>query len=151
MTQSVCFRRQRIRSNGVTIHCAIAGNGAPLLLLHGYPQTHSMWHRVAPDLARDHSVVCPDLRGYGDSSKPPGLPDHSNYSKRVMALDMVGVMRALGHERFHVIGHDRGGRVAHRLARDHGQRVRSLTLIDICPTLKMYEATNMAFARAYYH
>ena len=151
MTQSVCFRRQRVRSNGVTIHCAIAGNGAPLLLLHGYPQTHSMWHRVAPDLARDHSVVCPDLRGYGDSSKPPGLPDHSNYSKRVMALDMVGVMRALGHERFHVIGHDRGGRVAHRLARDHGERVRSLTVIDICPTLKMYDATNMEFARAYYH
>jgi haloacetate dehalogenase len=151
MVQSVCFRRERIRSNGVTIHCAIAGNGPPLLMLHGYPQTHSMWHRVAPDLARDHSVVCADLRGYGDSSKPQGLPDHSNYSKRVMALDMVGAMRALGHERFHVIGHDRGGRVAHRLARDHGQRVRSLTVIDICPTLKMYEATNMAFARAYYH
>ena len=151
MTQSVSFRHQRIRSNGVTIHCAIAGNGPPLLMLHGYPQNHSMWHRVAPDLARDHSVVCADLRGYGDSSKPAGLPDHSNYSKRVMALDMVGVMRALGHERFHVIGHDRGGRVAHRLARDHGERVRSLTLIDICPTLKMYAATNMAFARAYYH
>jgi haloacetate dehalogenase len=151
MTQTVRFRQQRIRSNGVTIHCATAGDGPPLLLLHGYPQTHSMWHRVAPDLARDHSLVCPDLRGYGDSSKPKGLPDHSNYSKRVMALDMVGVMRTLGHERFHVIGHDRGGRVAHRLARDHGQRVRSLTVIDICPTLKMYEATNMAFARAYYH
>jgi len=151
MTHSVSFRRRRIRSNGVTIHCAIAGNGPPLLMLHGYPQTHSMWHRVAPDLARDHSVVCADLRGYGDSSKPQGLPDHSNYSKRAMALDMVGVMCALGHERFHVIGHDRGGRVAHRLARDHGQRVRSLTVIDICPTLKMYEATNMAFARAYYH
>ena len=96
-------------------------------------------------------MVCADLRGYGDSSKPKGLPDHSNYSKRAMALDMAEVMTALGHERFHVVGHDRGGRVAHRLARDHGKRVQSLTVLDISPTLKMYESTNMPFAKAYYH
>jgi haloacetate dehalogenase len=110
-----------------------------------------MWHKVAPVLARDYTVVCPDLRGYGDSSKPKGLPDHSNYSKRAMANDMVEVMRALGHERFHVVGHDRGGRVAHRLARDHGRRVRTLTVLDISPTLKMYRNTTMQFAKAYYH
>ena len=151
MTDRVVFRHQRIRSNGVTIQCAVAGDGPPVLMLHGYPQTHVMWHLVAPHLARDHTVVCADLRGYGDSSKPRGLPDHSNYSKRTMAEDMVGVMRALGHERFHVVGHDRGGRVAHRLARDHGERVYSLAVLDISPTLKMYESTSMAFARAYYH
>lgn len=150
-TQRVTFTRRRIRSNGVTIQYATAGEGPPVLMLHGYPQTHVMWHLVAPVLARDHRVVCADLRGYGDSSKPRGLPDHGNYSKRVMAEDMVGLMRALGHERFHVVGHDRGARVAHRLARDHGERVRTLTVIDICPTLKMYGSTSMAFARAYYH
>ncbi len=122
-----------------------------MLLLHGYPQTHAMWHKVAPELARGYSVVCPDLRGYGDSSKPKGLPDHSNYSKRAMANDMVEVMRALGHERFHVVGHDRGGRVAHRMARDHASRVRTLTVLDISPTLKMYRSTNMQFAKAYFH
>jgi len=110
-----------------------------------------MWHKVAPGLARDYTVVCADLRGYGDSSKPRGLPDHSNYAKRAMALDMAEVMTALGHQRFHLVGHDRGGRVAHRLARDHGKRVRSLTVLDISPTLKMYESTDMQFARAYYH
>jgi haloacetate dehalogenase len=106
---------------------------------------------VAPELARDYTVVCPDLRGYGDSSKPAGRPDHSNYSKRAMALDMVEVMSALGHESFHVVGHDRGGRVGHRLARDHGKRVKTLTVLDISPTLKMYQSTNMQFAKAYYH
>ena len=122
-----------------------------MLLLHGYPETHVMWHKVAPQLARDYTVVCPDLRGYGDSSKPKGLPDHSNYSKRAMALDMVEVMESLGFVAFHVVGHDRGARVAHRMARDHGRRVRTLTVLDISPTLKMYESTNMQFARAYYH
>jgi len=151
MSDTVTFTRQRIRSNGVTIQCAVAGDGPPILLLHGYPQTHVMWHRVAPALARTHTVVCADLRGYGDSSKPPGGPQHVNYSKRTMAADMVGVMRALGHERFHAVGHDRGARVAHRMARDHGERVRSLTVLDISPTLKMYDSTSMAFARAYYH
>ena len=151
MSDTVTFTRQRIRSNGVTIQCAVAGDGPPILLLHGYPQTHVMWHRVAPALARTHTVVCADLRGYGDSSKPPGGPQHVHYSKRTMAADMVGVMRTLGHERFDLVGHDRGARVAHRLARDHGERVRSLTVLDISPTLKMYDSTSMAFARAYYH
>jgi haloacetate dehalogenase len=145
------FARRRIKTSGALINLVTKGDGPPLLLLHGYPQTHAMWHKLAPALARDYTVVCPDLRGYGDSSKPKGLPDHSNYSKRAMAQDMAQVMTALGHRSFHVAGHDRGARVAHRLARDHGGRVRSLTVLDISPTLKMYEATDKAFATAYYH
>ena len=145
------FQRKKVRTRGATINLVAGGKGEPVLLLHGYPETHAMWHKVAPELARDYTVVCPDLRGYGDSSKPKGLSDHSNYSKRAMAQDMVEVMRALGHERFHVVGHDRGGRVAHRLARDHGTRVRTLTVLDISPTLKMYRNTTMQFAKAYYH
>ncbi|MDW8468044.1 MAG: alpha/beta hydrolase [Burkholderiales bacterium] len=133
------------------MHLVRAGDGPPVLMLHGYPQTHAMWHKVAPALARDYTVVCADLRGYGDSSKPRGLPDHSNYSKRAMAADMVEVMQALGFERFHVVGHDRGARVGHRLARDHGARVASLTVMDISPTLTMYERTNKDFATAYWH
>jgi haloacetate dehalogenase len=145
------FESRRIRASGATIHVKVGGDGPPLLLLHGYPQTHAMWHKVAPALARDYTVVCADLRGYGDSSKPRGVPGHGNYSKRAMALDMVEVMEALGFLQFHLVGHDRGGRVAHRLARDHGKRVRTLTVLDISPTLKMYESTNMQFAKAYYH
>ena len=145
------FTRRRVRTRGALIHLVHRGEGAPVLLLHGYPETLAMWHRVAPPLARDYAVVCADLRGYGDSSKPRGLPDHANYAKRAMAQDMVEAMQALGHERFHVVGHDRGGRVAHRLARDHARRVLSLTVLDISPTLRMYESTDMAFARAYYH
>lgn len=146
------FETRRLRVNGVTIHCVSGGQGPALLMLHGYPQSHVMWHRLAPKLARHYTVVCPDLRGYGDSSKPRGLADHSNYSKRTMAQDMVDVMKRLGHARFHLVGHDRGARVGHRLARDHGpQVVRTFTAIDIAPTLAMYEATDMAFARAYYH
>ena len=145
------FIERRLRASGATINLVRGGEGPPVLLLHGYPQTHAMWHKVAPALARDHTVVCPDLRGYGDSSKPRGLPGHSNYSKRAMALDMIEVMEALGHARFDVVGHDRGGRVGHRMARDHARRVRSLTVLDISPTLKMYQSTDMAFARAYYH
>ena len=145
------FSRKTIRTTGARIALEHGGSGEPVLLLHGYPETHAMWHKVAPPLARDYTVVCPDLRGYGDSSKPKGLPDHSNYSKRAMAKDMVEAMAALGHESFHLVGHDRGGRVAHRLARDHGKRVKSLTVLDISPTLKMYESTTMQFAKAYYH
>jgi haloacetate dehalogenase len=145
------FESRRIRASGATIHVKVGGDGPPLLLLHGYPQTHAMWHKVAPALARDYTVVCADLRGYGDSSKPRGVPGHANDSKRAMALDMVEVMEALGFVQFHLVGHDRGGRVAHRLARDHGKRVRTLTVLDISPTLKMYESTNMQFAKAYYH
>jgi haloacetate dehalogenase len=145
------FVRRRIRTSGATINLVAGGEGPPVLLLHGYPQTHVIWHKVAPALARDYTVVCADLRGYGDSSKPRGVPGHANYSKRAMALDMVEAMEALGFVRFHVVGHDRGGRVAHRLARDHGRRVQTLTVLDISPTLKMYRSTNMQFAKAYYH
>jgi haloacetate dehalogenase len=127
-----------------------------LLLLHGFPQSHVMWHRVAQRLEKDYFLVLPDLRGYGDSSKTPGLPDHSNYSKRNMAHDMALVMDALGIDSFYLCGHDRGGRVAHRLALDHAARVQKLCVIDIAPTLDMYDgatltAPYMEFARAYYH
>ena len=137
--------------DGISIHCAHGGSGPPLLLLHGYPQTHAIWHKVAPRLAEQYSVVCADLRGYGDSSKPPGTPDHANYSKRAMALDQVRLMETLGFTAFAVVGHDRGGRVGHRMARDHRDRVTKLCVLDISPTLAMFERTDMDFARAYYH
>ena len=145
------FQRRRISTGGAEINLVHGGKGPPLLLLHGYPQTHAIWHRVAPRLAERFTVVATDLRGYGDSSKPRGLPDHSNYSKRSMALDQVEVMQHLGHDRFAVVGHDRGGRVAHRLALDHPDRVTRLAVLDIVPTLTMYRRTTEAFARAYYH
>ncbi len=127
------------------------GAGPPLLLLHGHPQTRAIWHRVAPALARRHALVMPDLRGYGDSAKPAGLPDHANYAKRTLALDQVALMRALGHERYDVLAHDRGARVAHRLAVDHPHRVGRLMVLDIAPTLALYEQTGEAFARDYWH
>jgi haloacetate dehalogenase len=145
------FDQRKVRTGGAAIHLEMGGEGPPVLLLHGYPETHAMWHKVAPQLAREYTVVCPDLRGYGDSSKPKGLPDHSNYSKRAMANDMVEVMGKLGFEQFHVVGHDRGARVGHRMARDHGARVKTLTVLDISPTLKMYQSTNIQFAKAYWH
>ena len=145
------FEKRKIRTSGATINLEIGGDGPPVLLLHGYPQTHAMWHRVAPQLARDYTVICADLRGYGDSSKPRGVPGHMNYSKRTMALDMAEVMESLGYLGFHVVGHDRGGRVAHRLARDFSKRIRTLTVMDISPTLKMYQSTTMPFAKAYWH
>lgn len=137
--------------NGVTIHLQHGGKGPPLLLLHGFPQTHVIWHKVADALSERFTLVMPDLRGYGDSSRPPGAPDHANYSKRTMAQDMVDVMRKLGFDSFFLCGHDRGGRVSHRLALDHPQAVRKLMLLDISPTRTMYEATDKAFATAYYH
>jgi len=141
--------------NGTRIHARVprtpAGERPVLLLLHGFPQSHVLWHRVAQLLENQFYIVMPDLRGYGDSAKPPGLPDHSNYSKRTMAQDMVALMDALGVAQFHLCGHDRGGRVAHRLAVDHPTRVQSLCVIDIAPTLDMYAATDFAFAQAYYH
>ena len=145
------FRVHRTQVAVGAIHSLIGGAGPPVLLLHGHPQTHVMWHRVAPVLAESFTVVCADLRGYGASAKPWGSGDHALYSKRAMAEDMVAVMRGLGFERFHLIGHDRGGRVAHRLARDHRSRVQSLTVLDIAPTLAMYENTTRAFAEAYWH
>jgi haloacetate dehalogenase len=145
------FEQESIKTTGATIHYIAAGTGEPVLLLHGYPETHVCWHRIAPALAKRYRVVCADLRGYGDSSKPVGLPDHSNYSKRAMGLDMVELMRTLEHPTFHLVGHDRGARVAHRLTRDHEASVRTLTVLDVSPTLKMFESTNLAFATAYYH
>jgi haloacetate dehalogenase len=137
--------------NGITIRARTGGKGPALLLLHGYPQTHVMWHLVAPKLADDFTIVVADLRGYGDSSKPPSDAQHLTYSKRAMAADMVAVMDALGHRRFLLAGHDRGGRVAHRLAIDHPERVEKLAVLDIAPTREMYRNTTEAFARAYWH
>lgn len=145
------FKTHRIDSQGVAIHAVVGGEGPPLLLLHGHPQTHVIWHKVAGELARHFTVVATDLRGYGDSDKPAGLPDHANYSKRTMAADQMAVMRSLGFERFRVLAHDRGGRVAHRLALDHPQAVEKLVTLDIAPTLAMYAQTSEAFARAYWH
>lgn len=135
----------------VRIAFAVGGSGPPLLLLHGHPQTHLIWHRVAPVLARHFTVVAPDLRGYGDSGRPAGDADHGNYSKRVMARDMLLVMESLGFDRFDVLAHDRGARVAARLAADRPDVVRRLVMLDIAPTLAMYEQTTETFARAYWH
>ena len=136
---------------GVTIHGVRAGQGAPVLLLHGHPQTHQTWYEVAPQLvSAGYQVIATDLRGYGDSSRPPGGVNHVGYSKRAMARDQVAVMRALGHERFALIGHDRGGRVAHRMALDHPHAVNCVTVIDIAPTATMYAQTNQEFARRYF-
>ena len=146
------FERRRVEvEDGIRIAAVIGGAGPPLLLLHGYPQTHAIWHRVAPVLAERHTVVAPDLRGYGDSSKPVGAADHSNYAKRAMVLDQLALMRNLGFDRFDVLAHDRGARVAHRLAVDHPSAVHRVVLLDIAPTLAMYEQTTEAFARAYWH
>jgi haloacetate dehalogenase len=145
------FVTRRVRTTGTEIHCVVGGSGPPVLLLHGYPQTHVIWHRVAPELAQRYTVVCADLRGYGDSGKPASDDSHAAYSKRAMALDMVELMRALGHQTFRVAGHDRGGRVAHRLCLDHPGAVTYLAVLDISPTRTMYERTDFAFARAYYH
>jgi haloacetate dehalogenase len=145
------FATRRIRTSGAEIHCIVGGSGPPLLLLHGYPQTHAMWHRIAPRLAGEFTVICSDLRGYGDSSKPEGGANHVNYSKRAMARDQVELMRALGFPRFRLAGHDRGGRVAHRLCLDHPDVVERVAVLDIAPTRIMYAATEKAFATAYYH
>jgi haloacetate dehalogenase len=145
------FERFRVSPDGIEINGVTGGGGFPVLLLHGYPQTHVMWHKIAPLLAGNFRVVAIDLRGYGDSGKPSPAEDSSNYSKRAMARDAAGVMRLLGHEEFFLVGHDRGGRVAHRLALDFPRRVKKLVLLDIAPTLAMYEGTDKRFASAYYH
>lgn len=136
--------------DGLTIRASTGGEGPPLLLLHGHPQTHVTWHKIAPALAERFTVVAADLRGYGDSAKPDGGEGHVNYSKRVMAADQVAVMRALGHERFSVVGHDRGGRVAHRMSLDHPAAVERLVVLDIAPTATMYARTNKEFATRYF-
>lgn len=147
------FTSARVDVGGIHLQVRTGGRrGAPaLLLLHGFPQSHVMWHRVSRHLADSFFLVLPDLRGYGDSDHPPDAPEHAHHSKRTMAADLVALMRSLGIERFGVAGHDRGGRVAHRMALDHPGAVARLAVLDIAPTLDMYGATDMAFARAYYH
>lgn len=147
------FTQRLVPLDGIDIHAAIGPPraGPAVLLLHGYPQTHVIWHHVAPRLAERYNVVASDLRGYGDSGKPATTADHALYSKRVMAADQARLMAALGHERYFVVGHDRGGRVAHRLAIDHPRAVLKVAVLDIAPTLAMYEQTTDAFARAYWH
>jgi len=147
------FRHELVRANGIDIHAVVGPkrDGPALLLLHGYPQTSAIWHKVAEQLAGKYNVVATDLRGYGDSSKPPATANHVSYSKREMARDQVEAMSALGFGRFLLVGHDRGARVAHRLAADHPARVEKLVVLDIAPTLAMYEQTTEFFARAYWH
>lgn len=145
------FESLTFEVNGIEVAGHVGGSGSPLLLLHGHPQTRAIWHKVAPELMKHHTLVMTDLRGYGDSSKPQGTPDHSNYSKRVMAQDQVEVMKQLGFDRFDILAHDRGARVAHRLAMDHADSVSRLIMLDIAPTLAMYEKANNVFARAYWH
>ena len=145
------FERRRIETSGAAINLVIGGGGPPLLLLHGYPQTHLMWRKLAPRLAGEFTVVVPDLRGYGDSSKPPAGPDNANYAKRALAQDQVETMAALGFERFAVAGHDRGARVAHRLARDHAERIERLALLDIVPTLYRFETIDQKAATSSWH
>ena len=137
--------------NGVRIHLRQGGEGPPLLLLHGNPFNHVSWHKIAPDLARDFTVVAPDLRGYGDSSKPRGLPDHSNYTFREMARDQVEVMAALGFDSFLVAGHDRGGRVGHRMALDYPEKVLKLAVLDIVPTHHLLTNISLGWAAESYH
>jgi haloacetate dehalogenase len=145
------FQRRLIETSGARINLVVGGSGSPVLLLHGYPQTHMMWHRVAPRLARQHTVVAADLRGYGDSSKPESAADHSTYSKRAMAEDVAEVMSALGHKQFAVVGHDRGARVAYRMAFAHPERVTKLAVLDVVPTHFIYANANRLVATAYYH
>ncbi len=145
------FRLETREVNGHRVRLRRGGSGPPLILLHGNPQTHAMWHAVAPSLCKDFEVICPDLRGYGGSWKPAASADHAPYAKREMAADVVALAAELGHERFRLAGHDRGGRVAHRLALDHPDRVERLAVLDIIPTLEHFERADMAFAMGYYH
>jgi haloacetate dehalogenase len=145
------FQLETIDAREATIRVRHGGSGPPVLLLHGHPQTHYMWHAVAPVLAQNFTVVAPDLRGYGDSSKPATTPDHEPYSKRAMARDEVAIMRHLGFERFSVVGHDRGGRVAYRLALDHPDRIVRLAVLDILPTGEHWRRADMRFGLGYWH
>ncbi|WP_439154387.1 alpha/beta fold hydrolase [Yoonia sp.] len=145
------FKERVFDTSEGRVFCRIGGSGQPVVLLHGYPQTSAMWHAVAADLARDYQVICPDLRGYGRSFKPATDANHTPYSKRAMASDVLAVMDALGHDRFLVGSHDRGSRVAHRLAADHPGRVRALATLDIAPTREMYRDAGSSFAHAYWH
>ena len=145
------FQSARVKTTGAEINVVHGGSGPPILLLHGAPQSHISWRLVAPELARTHTVIVPDLRGYGDSSKPPDGESHINYSKRAMALDQVEVMKHFGFEKFPVVGHDRGGRVGHRLALDHPDKVTRLAVLDIVPTYYLYTHVTEGFIQAYFH
>lgn len=145
------FSAQRIKTSEVELHVRIGGTGPALLLLHGYPQTHLMWHKVAPRLAQDFTVIVPDLRGYGASGKPASTDDHATYSKRAMARDQVELMRSLGHPRFMLAGHDRGARVSHRLALDHPDAVTRLAVLDIVPTHYVFNHVDQQLATSYFH
>jgi haloacetate dehalogenase len=145
------FKVSKVQTSGATIHVVSGGQGPPLLLLHGAPQSHATWYKVAADLAKDYTLVIADLRGYGDSSKPEGGKNHENYSKRAMALDGVEVMKHFGFDKFALVGHDRGGRVGHRMALDHPDQVTKLAVIDIVPTYKLLHNVTKEFATAYYH
>ena len=145
------FEKHVADVNGTHINYVRGGNGPALLLLHGHPQTHVIWHKVAEELAQHFTVIAADLRGYGDSGKPVGLADHSNYAKRTMGQDQIDLMKTLGFKQFLLMGHDRGGRTAYRMALDHPEAILKLILLDIAPTLAMYEKTTMVFASAYYH
>lgn len=145
------FQQQTSAVNGIEIAYRKAGSGPALLMLHGHPQTHAMWHKVAPTLAKHFTVVLPDLRGQGGSSKPGASERHEAYAKRTMAQDMVSLMQEVAPGPFAVLAHDRGARVAHRLAMDHPNAVRRMVLLDIAPTLSMYRQTSETFARAYWH
>lgn len=145
------FETKKIQTSEIEVNLKVAGTGPPLLLLHGYPQTHVIWHKIAPKLAEKFTIVTPDLRGYGDSGKPPSANDHAPYSKRAMAQDQVEVMQQLGFDTFSVVGHDRGGRVAHRMVRDYPKKIEKIAVLDIAPTEIMYATTDKTFATAYYH
>jgi haloacetate dehalogenase len=145
------FKIQRIEAGEATLRVRHGGSGPPLLLLHGHPQTHVMWHLIAPRLAREFTVVAMDLRGYGESSKPKTTADHEPYSKRAMGRDCLALMERLGFTRFDLAGHDRGGRVAYRLALDHPERIGKLAVLDILPTAEHFRRTDMNFALAYWH
>jgi len=145
------FKEEKIKVNDIEINFKHGGLGEPLLLIHGYPQTHVMWHKVANELSKYFYIVCPDLRAYGKSSKPKGLDDHSNYSKKTMAKDMIEVMNYLGFEKFYLAGHDRGARVAHRMCLDYEDKILKACVMDITPTYHMFKNTNQDFATGYYH
>jgi haloacetate dehalogenase len=145
------FKASKVQTSGATINVVVGGQGPPLLLLHGAPQSHISWRLVAPKLATEYTVIATDLRGYADSSKPPDGENHANYSKRAMALDQVEVMKHFGFDRFPVVGHDRGGRVAHRMALDHADKVTRLAVLDIVPTYYLYTHVTIGFVQAYFH
>ncbi len=145
------FTTEQIKTSGTTINLVRGGNGPPVLLLHGYPQTHVMWHKIAARLAESATVVAPDLRGYGDSGKPPSDGDHNVYCKRTMAGDQLEVMDRLGFDSFHVVGHDRGARVGYRMALDHPDRVKSFTSLDVVPSQAAFENMDSSLAFAWFH